>query len=301
MKSTKSNDKLSISELFLMILVLAFYVLTLYFLITDSRSYTIVTFSIHSCILIVYLLIFHNKVIRNSLQQNAGGLETLRNEFSIISKYEDERLVLRQERDNLLSENEQLKAQTESNLLRINTLTSELADAGQQPDNSDAPSNIIRLFPPDETPVKLNIIDCANKVIEEMQPYSSKAGIQVLLSSASEVLNVRADANYIRIMFRNIVDNSIKYMNRNGSLIITISNIGDDLFIVLKDNGEGLSKHETSHIFELNYQGANRISGNGLGLTQAKAIVEYYGGTIYAKSDAGKGMGIYIQLPANCQ
>ena len=301
MKSTKSNDKLSISELFLMILVLAFYVLTLYFLITDSRSYTIVTFSIHSCILIVYLLIFHNKVIRNSLQQNAGGLETLRNEFSIISKYEDERLVLRQERDNLLSENEQLKAQTESNLLRINTLTSELADAGQQPDNSDAPSNIIRLFPPDETPVKLNIIDCANKVIEEMQPYSSKAGIQVLLSSASEALNVRADANYIRIMFRNIVDNSIKYMNRSGSLIITISNIGDDLFIVLKDNGEGLSKHETSHIFELNYQGANRISGNGLGLTQAKAIVEYYGGTIYAKSDAGKGMGIYIQLPANCQ
>ena len=301
MKSTKSNDKLSISELFLMILVLAFYVLTLYFLITDSRAYTIVTFSIHSCILIVYLLIFHNKVIRNSLQQNAGGLETLRNEFSIISKYEDERLVLRQERDNLLSENEQLKAQTESNLLRINTLTSELADAGQQPDNSDAPSNIIRLFPPDETPVKLNIIDCANKVIEEMQPYSSKAGIQVLLSSASEVLNVRADANYIRIMFRNIVDNSIKYMNRSGSLIITISNIGDDLFIVLKDNGEGLSKHETSRIFELNYQGTNRISGNGLGLTQAKAIVEYYGGTIYAKSDAGKGMGIYIQLPANCQ
>lgn len=301
MKNKKSNDKLSISELFLMILVLAFYVLTLYFLITDNRSYTIVTFSVHSCILIVYLLIFHNKVIRNSLQQNAGGLETLRNEFSIISKYEDERLVLKQERDNLLSENEQLKAQTESDLLRINTLTSELADAGQQPDNSEAPSNMIRLFPPDEKPVKLNIIDCANKVIEEMQPYSSKAGIQVLLSSASEALNVRADANYIRIMFRNIVDNSIKYMNRSGSLIITISNIGDDLFIVLKDNGEGLSKHETSRIFELNYQGTNRISGNGLGLTQAKAIVEYYGGTIYAKSDAGKGMGIYIQLPANCQ
>ena len=40
-----------------------------------------------------------------------------------------------------------------------------------------------------------------------------------------------------------------------------------------------------------------RISGNGLGLTQAKAIVEYYGGTIYAKSNTGNGMGIYIQLP----
>ena len=88
-------------------------------------------------------------------------------------------------------------------------------------------------------------------------------------------------------------------MNRNVSLIITISNIGDDLFIVLKDNGEGLSTHETDHIFELNYQGSNRISGNGLGLTQAKAIVDYYGGKIYAKSEPGKGMGIYIQLPTS--
>ena len=50
--------------------------------------------------------------------------------------------------------------------------------------------------------------------------------------------------------------------------------------------------------FTANAQLLFRISGNGLGLTQAKAIVDYYGGTIYAKSGAGKGMAIYIQLPA---
>jgi len=66
---------------------------------------------------------------------------------------------------------------------------------------------------------------------------------------------------------------------------------------VLKDNGKGLPREETPHIFELNYQGSNRISGNGLGLTQAKAIVEAYGGTIYAKSTPDNGMGIYIQIP----
>ena len=131
-----------------------------------------------------------------------------------------------------------------------------------------------------------------------MTPYSRRSGIQLLLSSASDTLMVRADASYIHILFKNIIDNSIKYMHRNGNLVITVSNIGDDLFIVLKDNGEGLPSNETAHIFELNYQGSNRVSGNGLGLTQAKAIVEYYGGTIYAKSNSGNGMGIYIQLPA---
>ena len=50
-------------------------------------------------------------------------------------------------------------------------------------------------------------------------------------------------------------------------------------------------------MFELNYQGSNMISGTGLGLAQAKAIVEHYGGTIYARSPKGTGMGIYIQFP----
>ena len=80
-------------------------------------------------------------------------------------------------------------------------------------------------------------------------------------------------------------------------MVITISTIGDDVFIIFKDTGEGLADTETDHIFELNFQGSNRISGNGLGLYQAKAIVNYYGGTIYAKSHFGGGMGIYIQLP----
>ena len=98
-------------------------------------------------------------------------------------------------------------------------------------------------------------------------------------------------------MFRNIIDNSIKYMKKAGTLVVTISTIEDDIFIVLKDTGNGLPENETKHIFELNFQGSNRISGNGLGLTQAKAIVEHYGGTIYARSPKGSGMGIYIQLP----
>ena len=126
---------------------------------------------------------------------------------------------------------------------------------------------------------------------------AAKAGLSINVSSSEKDVPVKADRDLIRILFRNIVDNSIKYMNRSGSLIITISTIGDDVFIIFKDTGEGLTASETEHIFELNYQGSNRISGNGLGLYQAKAIVGYYGGTIYAKSCPGNGMGVYIQLP----
>ena len=151
---------------------------------------------------------------------------------------------------------------------------------------------------PDESPNEtINILQIAQDTINELSTFASEAEIKILLSAPEQDLLVKANKGRLRILFRNIIDNSIKYMQRSGTLIITISNIGDDIFIVLKDNGNGLSERETRHIFELNYQGSNRISGNGLGLTQAKAIVDYYGGSIYAKSMIGRGMGIYIQLP----
>lgn len=143
----------------------------------------------------------------------------------------------------------------------------------------------------------IDIVETARKTALELSDAAKEARIDVVVSSASESLLVRGSASRMKIMFKNIIDNSIKYMQRAGKLIITVSSIGDDIFIVLKDNGNGLNEDETKHIFELNFQGSNRISGNGLGLTQAKAIVEYYGGTIYAKSNRDKGMGIYIQLP----
>lgn len=156
------------------------------------------------------------------------------------------------------------------------------------------------LLPPDdEDATDVDIIEVAKRAIKELEEDAVKAGLRVNISSASDGLTVRASAKRLLIMFRNIIDNSIKYMKKAGTLVITISSIDDDIFIVLKDSGEGLPENETKHIFELNYQGSNRISGNGLGLTQAKAIVEHYGGTIYARSPQGNGMGIYIQLPTS--
>ena len=144
----------------------------------------------------------------------------------------------------------------------------------------------------------VNIIAVANQAKNSLLEHAKAANLHITVSSATDTLLVSADQGRMMTLFRNIIDNSIKYMKRAGSLVITISTIGDDIFIVLKDTGEGLPSDETKYIFELNYQGSNRISGNGLGLAQARAIVEYYGGTIYAKSTVGNGMGIYIQIPA---
>lgn len=296
MKKINVSDHLSITEILLLVVLLLCYGGTVVLLILNLRAPFLLLFILYSCVSAVYLLVSFDHMTRVSLKQTEQSSLPLEDELQLIAQYKQENISLKQERDNLSEEKEQLSEKCSRQDEQISNLTASLEQMQTAADNSEILND---LLPQEENPVDLNILDVVNKVLEEMAPYSRRAGIQLLLSSASDRLMVRADVSFIRILFRNIIDNSIKYMHRNGNLVITVSSIGDDLFIVLKDNGEGLPANETHHIFELNYQGSNRVSGNGLGLTQAKAIVEYYGGTIYAKSNSGNGMGIYIQLPAN--
>ncbi len=232
------------------------------------------------------------------LQQEIGILnaekEQIKGDYEILIREKDEELEKRlttiEDLQDSLQRARADREQAQKNLQKAEeTAAATVATAYESllpPDDDDDASNV-------------DIIDVARRAIKELEADAVKAGLKVTISSASERLMVHASARRLLIMFRNIIDNSIKYMQTAGTLVITISAIEDDIFIVLKDTGKGLPENETKHIFELNYQGSNRISGNGLGLTQAKAIVEHYGGTIYARSPQGNGMGIYIQLPTS--
>ncbi len=230
------------------------------------------------------------------LQQEIGLLnaekEQLRGDYEILIREKDNELEKRLNTIDDLEEDLRRARQESENARKDLELAEEAASKSEGLEYES-------LLPPvDDGDVdNVDIIEVARRAIAELEAEAVKAGLKVTISSASDRLMVHASAKRLLIMFRNIIDNSIKYMQTAGTLVITISAIEDDIFIVLKDSGKGLPENETKHIFELNYQGSNRISGNGLGLTQAKAIVEHYGGTIYARSPQGNGMGIYIQLP----
>lgn len=247
-------------------------------------------------------------ILRYTPGKTSSGddLADLSNETQYFESHQAEVTRLREELtqktvtiEQLESKVADLEAQVETSSQTISNLNSEI-EQNKDPFLQD---KYVTLLPHtteyDEAHPSIDIINLVSEVIKEFENDALSAGIQIQLSSASSFLYVKAAPTRIKVLFRNIIDNSIKYMQQAGILVITISNIGSDIFIVLKDNGQGLSKQETDHVFELNYQGSNRISGNGLGLAQSKAIVEYYGGTIYAKSSKNLGMAIYIQLPTS--
>ncbi len=275
------------------------YALTLYsFLRMDSWVF-LAFFILHSIFLILFAYLCYRSPKEDDDEVDTDAIITSLNEQ--IRALKDELAEKDEEASSLKERVASISFEKSASEEEMNRLKTELEEAKSAPSAVSAepdPSSILpQTLPERSATATVNIIEVAKSVAREFHDDAAKAGLTINISSADESLLVKADQNLLRILFRNIVDNSIKYMNRHGSLIITVSSVGDDIFVVCKDTGEGLSDKETEHIFELNYQGSNRISGNGLGLYQAKAIVNYYGGTIYAKSNSGKGMGIYIQLP----
>lgn len=145
---------------------------------------------------------------------------------------------------------------------------------------------------------RLDVLSMVREIARDMSNVFATRGVAVQVSSSEEHIWLEGDGIRIQKAFHNILENSLKYMDREGLVNITCSYAGDDeVMIVVKDDGKGLPPQETEHIFELNYQGSNKKSGYGLGLHLVRETVRSHGGRISAKSDEGKGMGIYIYLP----
>ncbi len=204
----------------------------------------VLLFLAHGCLALVYISLSQNRMLHAISRETARADEA--EGLAALHKNAAEKLAALQEEHARCTRRLTAAEQSLQELLNTReTLEAQLTEAKQQ-------EHANHLLPAHGESSVLNILAVTRGVIQEMEPFCRRSRVQVQLSSSSEDISVKADANYLRILFRNIIDNSVKYMKRDGSLVITLSLVGDDLFIVLKDNGAGLPAQETPHIFELN-------------------------------------------------
>lgn len=113
------------------------------------------------------------------------------------------------------------------------------------------------------------------------------------INSISKGLKVRADRNMLDLILRNLIANSIKFMDEMGKVeILSVTN-NDTVTISVNDNGVGMAADQISKIFDTNVlyttKGTANEKGTGLGLKLCKEFVEKMGGTIWVESEEGKG------------
>lgn len=107
-------------------------------------------------------------------------------------------------------------------------------------------------------------------------------------------VKVLADRNMLDLILRNLVANSIKFMEENGKVDISGEVLEGEIFKVsVQDNGVGMSANQVKKVFDTNVlyttRGTANEKGTGLGLKLCKEFVEKMGGTIWVESEEGKG------------
>jgi signal transduction histidine kinase len=106
------------------------------------------------------------------------------------------------------------------------------------------------------------------------------------------------DANRMRQVFGNLIDNAIKYTPEGGSVCITARKDQHLAIVDFTDTGMGIPPEEQPRIWERLYRGDKSRSqrGLGLGLSVVKAVVQAHHGDIQVKSSPGEGSTFTLTL-----
>ncbi|MFL7838295.1 MAG: sensor histidine kinase [Candidatus Promineifilaceae bacterium] len=124
--------------------------------------------------------------------------------------------------------------------------------------------------------------------------------VDVKLVEVDQV-TVLGDADRLRQLFLNLLENAIKYTPEGGSVELSLSKQNDWTQFEVSDTGIGIPPENLSHIFDRFYRvdkaRARAHGGSGLGLSIAKWIATAHGGTIRVTSQLGEGTTFTVTLP----
>lgn len=153
-----------------------------------------------------------------------------------------------------------------------------------------------------------NVIDVgsvARRCMAAAQERYDNKGVAIRFNQTHELPALWADEQRLAQVLGNLLDNALLHTPTGGSVELTCAHNGDNgdnVTIIVTDDGEGISAEHLPRIFERFYRAdAARDRGHGgagLGLAIAKALVEAHAGTIAATSSGpGTGTTFTVELP----
>ena len=159
--------------------------------------------------------------------------------------------------------------------------------------------------------INKSVIDLGELVEESVQLTRTRYN---LTTDALRYLNslpdnkpalVLGDAEELRAAVSNLLDNAVKYSDREVSITAEISAMDEKRVSVrISDQGIGIPRAQLKRIFKRFYRAPGhfmkRFKGTGLGLFIVRSIVKKHGGHVFAESEGeGRGSTFTMQLPRN--
>ncbi len=134
------------------------------------------------------------------------------------------------------------------------------------------------------------------QIKKSFKSWADSKNITIKTSFSPETVKLTADQNKIGQVLTNLIENSMKFVERSGKIEIEAKLADNAVEVGIKDNGPGISEKDRKSIFE-KFKQFKDSEGVGLGLTIAKKLVELQGGHISVESEEGKGSIFTVSIP----
>lgn len=149
-------------------------------------------------------------------------------------------------------------------------------------------------------PVEVDLIAFTREVWVAFDRRPEEAGVELSIDVPAD-LGLRADADALRQILRNLLDNALRYAPSGTAVAVTASREDGHVRIVVADEGAGIPTAHLERVFERFYRidaaRSREAGGTGLGLSIVKHLVVAHGGEIGIESEVGKGTRVWLVLP----
>lgn len=138
------------------------------------------------------------------------------------------------------------------------------------------------------------------ELVDEMAPLVREAGVELRVEVPDHLPLLNVNADQMRIVVRNLLDNAIKFTPREGRITLTAQGKNGSVYVRVADTGTGITAEALEHIFDRFYRGNGPRSGrqgSGLGLALVHSIAEANGGQVQVTSEPGTGSVFTFELP----
>ena len=115
---------------------------------------------------------------------------------------------------------------------------------------------------------------------------------------------MRGDADRLRQVFVNLLDNGVKYTPSGGQVTVRLTSDEEGVPVAVSDTGMGISQADLPHIFDPLFrseQASRAATGTGLGLTIVRTILAQHGAEIRVQSEPERGTTFSFDLPIAAQ
>jgi len=151
----------------------------------------------------------------------------------------------------------------------------------------------------DSSPPVVAADQFAKEVMADLLPLAGQRGVD-LGFEVLDAVGLRADPIMVATLFRNLIDNAIRYTPQGGRVDVRLYRRDGKAVFEVEDSGPGIPSADIARVFEPFFRGSQPTgSGTGLGLSIVKRIADHLNGTVSLKNKASAtGLRATVTLPA---